>query len=151
MVQTIIGIEMSDTVYSILNRETKAWWYHKLLRSQGNAKLARKYERKSILSSVRSLRTMSFAQITSQGGFVTYHRPIVTDTATLTCSLSGYTNETIDGIPKAAVRLGIPVVSCENCDSWEVYQAKQYDMSHKELFRSLASVKGARILVDWNS
>ena len=44
------------TLYSLLNAETKAWWYHAQLRRQGRIAEARELERKYIRSSVAELR-----------------------------------------------------------------------------------------------
>ena len=41
---------------SLLNKDAKAWWYHKLLRKRDQADTARLAERRNILESVRYLR-----------------------------------------------------------------------------------------------
>jgi hypothetical protein len=43
-------------LYSLLNKDTKDWWYHAELRRLGQAQEARRLERQSIRSSVKSIR-----------------------------------------------------------------------------------------------
>jgi hypothetical protein len=44
------------SIYSLLNNETKNWWYFKDLRKNGKCDLARQKERASILSDIKFLR-----------------------------------------------------------------------------------------------
>ncbi len=44
------------SAYTLINTDCKAWWYHRQLREQGANQEARKRERKSIKSSVKTFR-----------------------------------------------------------------------------------------------
>ena len=46
---------MRATLYKLLNKDAKAWWYHKQLREHGDYIEARKHERASIRRHVRDL------------------------------------------------------------------------------------------------
>ena len=45
-----------ETIYGLLNQDTKRWWWHRKLREQGNVTEARKLERQSIKNNVKTIR-----------------------------------------------------------------------------------------------
>ncbi|KPJ96744.1 MAG: hypothetical protein AMS18_00360 [Gemmatimonas sp. SG8_17] len=92
------------SIYGILDREAKAWWYHAQLRRQGNVVEARKRERQSIRRDVEQFRSAlecgGLLQI-GKGGHVFYYHPHA--------HVSGYENA--DGHTAQCCRiLGIPVL-----------------------------------------
>lgn len=97
-------------LYTILNKEAKAWWYHKQLRSQGQAGEARKRERQSIKSDISFLRALI-----QQKGFVrrcgdgTYHSSQLreSENCTYTREFGGYRHG--QGLVDACISLGIKV------------------------------------------
>ena len=56
------------SVYSILNKDAKDWWYHEALRRQGNVEEARMRERDSIKRAVRNIRKAVLFRV-GLGGF----------------------------------------------------------------------------------
>lgn len=102
------------TVYTLLNRNVKAWWYHAQLRKQGNPTEARKRERASLRSSVSSLRNClkngGSLILTPRGGYdwnleVGIEHENTTPTSTVTSHVLGYGDYMID----VAKLLGIPI------------------------------------------
>ena len=89
-------------VYSLLNEDSKTWWYHRQLRRMRQDKKARKLERQSIRNKVRvfreTLKHEGFLLILSENRFVLYISPLHT--------LSGYHEELIK---LCCYRLKIPV------------------------------------------
>lgn len=45
-----------QTLYALLNDEAKRWWYYRQLREQGNVAEARRKERESIRSTIKTIR-----------------------------------------------------------------------------------------------
>ena len=98
------------SIYRLLNHEAKIWWYHSQLRKQGRIAEARELERKSIRSSVKTLRLLLEQNGTltecGDGTFITSQLR-ESPSSSYTSSMGGYRsgNETV----KAAALLGIPV------------------------------------------
>ena len=63
------------SIYSIVNHEAKAWWYHKKLREQGQTQEARKRERESIRSTIRTIRAARLFSV-GRGGFTVRLEPV---------------------------------------------------------------------------
>jgi hypothetical protein len=104
------------TLYALLNRDAKAWWYHKQLRERGQTEEARKRERDSIKSDVDTLRKCiadgGYASIGRGGWGIHYHNG----------TLSGYGG--IDSPEmQACLMLGIPIVNTRDADISVAYLA----------------------------
>ncbi|MFW6083741.1 MAG: hypothetical protein ACODAA_00835 [Gemmatimonadota bacterium] len=89
------------TLYSILDRQARSWWYHRQLRDEGNEREARKRERRSIRSTLDSLR-----QALDNDGALTIGRY----GATLHYSEGGRVQGLHRGTIEAARHLGIPII-----------------------------------------
>lgn len=92
------------TLYKLLNTNAMNWWHHRDLRKQGKDKEARMLERKSILSSVRTLRAAikneGYCEIGLGGWSIHYDNG---------CHLAGY-GDAKDAMVQAAILVGIPTV-----------------------------------------
>ena len=92
------------SVYGLLDRDARNWWYHAKLRAEGQADEARRRERQSIRENARTLREArdngGFVHV-GRGGWGIHYRD--------GCTLSGYGG--MDAlIVQAALQVGILVV-----------------------------------------
>lgn len=97
-----------QSLYSLLNADTKAWWYHKKLRDQGNHTEARSRERQSILSSVETVRNAYFFSVGPYGHSI-YSRTMRKYGGTCSSTLQGY-GGVKDATIQACIRMGVPGV-----------------------------------------
>ena len=68
-------MKTKKTLYSILDKDARAWWWYKELRRKGKVSEARKKERESIKSTIKSLRECLEAKgylSIGRGGFTLY-------------------------------------------------------------------------------
>ena len=96
------------TIYSLLNADAKAWWYHKQLRDHGQHDEARAKERESIKRHAASLRNARYVSV-GRGGHTVHERPVVTKHGSSTCRVQGYESSNGPTV-QAAIRLGVPVI-----------------------------------------
>ena len=59
-----LSTKLCDSVYAILDKSARSWWYHAQLRKQGNAQEARKRERQSIRREAKMWR-----EVKANGGY----------------------------------------------------------------------------------
>ena len=114
------------SIYALLNKHTKSWWYHKQLRERGEAVEARKRERQSILDTVRTLR----AALASPGGYAHVGRggwSVHYAGAGMTGSLQHYGGMEQPTI-QCCLRLGLPIVNTLDCDIDVAYAACKLPM-----------------------
>ena len=96
---------MRTQLYSILNDDAKAWWYHIKLRGDGDVVEARRRERQSILDKVASLR-----EALDNGGFLSIGRGGWSLNMSRHHRLSGYESDIDFPIAQACILLGIPIL-----------------------------------------
>lgn len=109
------------TIYSLLNKHTKNWWYHAKLRKEGNIQEARKRERQSIKDDIKTLRDClkspgGYASVGRGGWSVHYSNEWGKGT------LQGYGGMN-EAMIQCCLKLGIPVVNTRDCDLEVAYNA----------------------------
>jgi hypothetical protein len=103
------------SLYSILDSNARGWWYHRQLRADGNNCEARRRERESIRSSVRTLRSAlkwdSVVVVGYGGTRVQYRsRCLGQDSALSESCLSSISGGMDSYMVRAALLLGLPVL-----------------------------------------
>lgn len=93
------------SVYSLLDQNTRRWWYHRQLRDNGEIQEARRRERRSIRDAIRS-----FRETIKNGGYLSVGRGGWTLHIDNGHTWSGY-GEMDEPIVQAAMRIGIPTIN----------------------------------------
>lgn len=104
------------TVYGLLDKESREWWYYRSLRERGGSVWARRLEREDILRKVLRLRGAK-----ANGGFMLIGNSMwwlyISDNERLEC------RQLSAAMPAACRRVGIPVVDVcglNVLDRWEL-------------------------------
>lgn len=104
-----------ESIYRILNRETKNWWYHRQLRKEGNETEARKRERDSIKHGIEMLRDViqhgGYLSLGRRGWSVNVFTHETSENSSQSYSLQGYYNLNNECYFETIFkRLGLPIV-----------------------------------------
>lgn len=111
------------TVYSLLNQESKNWWYHRELRKRGETEEARKRERQSIKSTIETLRKAkknSGYGYVGRGGWSIY--------TTNGSSLSGHERDVNNATIQSAIRAGIVVINTLDIPEDSIWNTVSFPM-----------------------
>jgi hypothetical protein len=111
---------MKQSVYSLLDRDARGWWYHRQLRDQGKPEEARQLERRSIRDHVKTLRSAYYASVGRGGWSIHCHKVTSANGLTSQSTLEGY-GDASDGMIKACIVLGLPVVDTTTISDEAIY------------------------------
>lgn len=104
------------TTYRLLRQHSRAWWYHKQLREQGNAAEARRRENASVRSNVKSLR-----ETIANHGYLTLGRGGFSLHPNDNTYISGYGCD--DGLARIALQLGIATIDSRSIPDSLIHQS----------------------------
>lgn len=90
---------MTKSLYNLLNKSAKSWWYYKKLRDNGRTIEARSLERESIKSSIKTIRSAVLMSV-GRGGWTVY-----CDSGSI---VSGYGN--CDSYIYGLKLMGVPII-----------------------------------------
>jgi hypothetical protein len=98
------------TVFSLLNQDAKAWWFHKKLREQGQEEEARMKERESIRRGIHTIRG-AFLYTVGRGGWTVHGKTVASGAGgSVSSKLSGYGEGTLYSALLARARPSVPRV-----------------------------------------
>ena len=104
------------TLYALLNKDAKSWWYHAQLRDRGQVEEARRRERESIRSTINSLRKC----LAAPGGYMSVGRGGWTLHYGRGSSVQGYGR--MDALDVQAAKLvGVPIINSLTIDDNTIY------------------------------
>lgn len=113
---------MTQSLYAILDQDARQWWYHQDLRKAGKATEARKRERDSILSHVKTLR-----QALQNGGYASVGRGGWSIHISDGHKLQGY-GQTDEPMIQAAILVGLPVVDSTTISGDDIFETIRMPM-----------------------